>query len=297
MTTVPQPPFSARNRREKAWIEEDFPFSARTGLLHLLNEAVSRNYLSDWHVVAKELRRIARVPLRNYDPRYIPSMKEAREDTELYLNQIGWDQVYDFCERLHNHLAQDIMYDEVVTTTKAQAQLFIAEEMQRLFEEENLGYEFRDGFVQRRGKRHTIDQINKAERALTDRKLEAARKHFSKALRHFRDRKKADHENAVKEAVCAVEAAAKELFPDAKATTLGDFVKWATGSETHLMPKVIGQTFSGLYAFRSSGEGVSHGATSGGIVTSELTEYVLGMAASQIILLADLSRDDEDPPF
>jgi hypothetical protein len=132
---------------------------------------------------------------------------------------------------------------------------------------------------------------------LTDRKLEAARKHFSKALRHFRERKKADHENAVKEAVFAVEAAAKELFPDAKATILGDFVKWATGSETHLMPKVIGQTFSGLYAFRSSGEGVSHGATSGGIVTSELTEYVLGMAASQIILLADLSRDDEDPPF
>jgi hypothetical protein len=100
-------------------------------------------------------------PNENYDPRYIPSMKEAREDTELYLNQIGWDQVYDFCERLHNHLAQDIMYDEVVTTTKAQAQLFIAEEMQRLFEEENLGYEFRNGFVQRRGKRHTIDQINK----------------------------------------------------------------------------------------------------------------------------------------
>jgi AbiJ N-terminal domain 4 len=130
-----------------------------------LNEAVSRNYLSDWHVVAKELRRIAREPLRNYNPRSVPSMEEARNDSELYLNQIGWEQVYDFCERLQSHIAQDIVYDEVVTTTKAQAQLFIAEEMQRLFEEENLGYEFRDGFVQRRGKRHTIDQINKAETA------------------------------------------------------------------------------------------------------------------------------------
>ncbi|QNI32132.1 hypothetical protein H7849_24575 [Alloacidobacterium dinghuense] len=299
MATVP-PPFAARNRREKAWIEEDFPSSARTGLLHLLNEAVGKDYLSGWHIVAKELRRIARTPVRNYRPNYVPSIEQAEKDAETFLNQIGWEQVYDFCERLHSHLVQGTVYernDEVVTITKTESQLFIAEEMQRLFEEESLGYEFRDGLVQRRGKRHMIDQINKAEKALTDLKLEAARKHFSKALRHFRDRKKPDHENAVKEAVCAVEAAAKELFPDAKATTLGDFVKWATASESNLMPKTIGQTFTGLYAFRNSGEGVSHGATSGGIVTAELSEYVLGMAASQVILLADLAKDDEEPPF
>jgi hypothetical protein len=299
MTTVPQPPFSVRNRQEKAWIEEDFPVSARTGLLHLLNEAVNSFYLSGWHVIAKELRRIARAPLGNYDPRSVPSIKEARDDTEIYLNMISWEQVYDFCERLHCHLAQDISYekDGEVVTMKTQVQQFFAEEIQRLFEEERLGYEFKDGLVQRRGKRHTIDQINKAERALADLRLESARKHFSKALRYFRDRVKPDHENAVKEAVCAVEAAAKELFPDAKAKTLGDFVKWATGSKSHMMLDTIGQTFNGLYAFRNSGEGVSHGATSGGVVTAALSEYVLGIAASQVILLADLARDYEEPPF
>lgn len=136
-----------------------------------------------------------------------------------------------------------------------------------------------------------------AEKSLADQRLDSARKHFSKSLRHFRDRKKPDLENAVKEAVCAVEAAAKELFPDANAATLGDFVKWATNNDRLLLPKTIGQTFSGLYGFRNSGEGVSHGATSGGIVTTELSEYVLGVAASQIILLADLARDVEEPPF
>jgi hypothetical protein len=175
--------------------------------------------------------------------------------------------------------------------------MYFAEELQRLFEEESLGYEFTDGVVQRRGKRHTTNQINKAEKALADCKLDAARKHFSKALHYFRDRKKPDPENAVKEAVCAVEAAAKGLFPAAKASSLGDFVKWATGSGRCLLPKTIGQTFSGLYAFRNGGEGVSHGATSGEVVTAELAEYVLGMAASQILLLADLTRGDEEPPF
>lgn len=299
MTTPPQPPFSARIRREKNWIEETFPETARNGLLHLLHDAVHSDYLSDWSVIAKELRRIARVAPREYYSSF-HSVEQAKVDAEIYLNSLEWEQVYDFCERLHSHLASGTVCErngEVVTVTKAQSQLFFAEEIQRLFEEENLGYEFRDGFVQRRGKRHTIDQINKAERALADQRLDAARKHFSKSLRHFRDRHKPDLENAVKEAVCAVEAAAKDLFPDAKADTLGDFVKWATANERHLLPKTIGQTFVGLYGFRGSGEGVSHGAASGGVVTVELSEYVLAVAASQIVLLADLARGDEDPPF
>jgi hypothetical protein len=299
MTTGPSTPFSARNRREKNWIEGDFPTSARTGLLHLLHDAVDNRYLSGWPVVTKELRRIARVPPVGYDPSSLESIRQARIDAGAFLNQLDWEKAYDFCERLYSHLAQGTAYwknEEEITITKAQSQLFFAEEMQRLFEEESLGYEFRDGLVQRRGKRHTINQINKAEMALADLRLEAARKHFSKALRYFRDREKPDPENAVKEAVCAVEAAAKELFPDAKAATLGDFVKWAAGARC-LLPTTIGKTFSGLYAFRNGGEGVSHGATSGGVVTAELSEYVLGMAASQIILLADLVSSDEEPPF
>ncbi|MGF7179844.1 AbiJ-NTD4 domain-containing protein [Tunturiibacter psychrotolerans] len=300
MSTVPLPPFSARSRREKNWIEEDFPVSARNGLLHVLNEAVEKDYLRGWSIAAKELRRIARVAPASYSSTSSESIKKAQFDVESQLDQLDWDRVYDFCERLHSHLTEDISCwrnDVEITITKGQAQSFFAEEVQRLFEEESLGYEFRDGLVQRRGKRRTITQTNKAEKVLADQKLAAARVHFSKALRYFHDRKKTDHENTVKEAVCAVEAAAKELFPDAKAKTLGDFVGWATNGERNLLPKTIGQTFSGLYGFRNSGEGVAHGAASGGVVTAELSEYILGTAASQIVFLADLARNDEEPPF
>lgn len=293
-------PFSAKNRREKNWVEEDFPASARNGLLHVLNEAIEKDYLRGWSAAAKELRRIARVAPAKYSDYSEESIKKARFDAESQLNQLAWDRAYDFCERLYTHLTEDISRwynDEEITITKGQAQSFFAEEVQRLFEEEGLGYDFRDGLVQRRGKRHTIDRTNKAEKALADQKLNAARIHFSKAMRYFHDRKKPDHENTVKEAVCAVEAAAKELFPDAKAKTLGDFVGWATNSERNLLPKTIGQTFSGLYGFRNSGEGVAHGAASGGTVTAELSEYILGTAASQILFLADLAKNDEEPPF
>jgi len=300
MTTAPIPPFSARNRSEKTWIEEDFPASARTGLLHLVDDAVDRDYLSSWAVVAKELRRIFRAAPATYDLSSVKSIEQARFDAETYLNQLEWARVFDFCERLYSHLVQNPRIQlggSEVSITKAQSRLFISEEIQRLFDEESLGYEFSDGLVQRRGKRHTANQIGKAENALADQRLDSARKHFSKSLRLFRDRKNPDLENVVKEAVCAVEAAAKDLFPDAKAATLGDFINWATHHGRSLMPKTISQTFSGLYGFRNSGEGVAHGATTGGVVTVELSEYVLGMAASQIIFLVDLACDIEEPPF
>jgi hypothetical protein len=301
MTSARIPPFSTRNRHEKNWIEDDFPGSARTGLFHLVSDAVDRDFLSSWAVVAKEVRRIARVSTHGYNLTSVESIKQARVDVEGFLDHLlEWDRVYDFCERLYSHLAQGAVFYQdgnEVAITRAQSQSFLAEELQRLFDEESLGFEFRDGLVQRRGKRHTISQITQAEKTLVDQRLDSARKHFSKSLRHFRDRKEPDLENAVKEAVCAVEAAAKELFPHAKASTLGDFVNWATNNNRTLLPKTIGQTFSGLYGFRNSGEGVSHGAALGGVVTPELCEYVLGVAASQIVLLADLAEDIEEPPF
>lgn len=300
MTATPQSPFSARNRREKAWVEGDFPLSARTGLLHILNAAVNADYLPGWYVVAKELGRISRSPVKNYSRTHASDIEQAHLDSEIHLHLLDWEKVYDFCERLHGYLAEDVTResdDDSRTVTRAESQHFFAEEMQRLFEEENLAYEFRDGLVQRRGRRHTVDQINKAETALDEARLTAARKHFSKALRNFRNREKPDHENAVKEAVCAVEAAAKELFPESRASTFGEFLKWATQGRGKLIPSTIGKTLEGLYAFRSSGEGVAHGATSGGAVTPELSEYVLGVAASQVILLVELAQEDDEPPF
>lgn len=73
--------------------------------------------------------------------------------------------------------------------------------------------------------------ITRAEVVLGDPRLDEARKHYAKAVKYFRHASSPDPENAVKEAVCAVEAAAKSLFPDTKPKTLGDVVKAITGSE------------------------------------------------------------------
>lgn len=173
---------------------------------------------------------------------------------------------------------------------------YISDELNGLFMEEALAYEFREGQVHRRGRPHSVDKISKAGMVMGDPRLTEARNHYNKALKFFRHPSNPDYENAVKEAVCAVEAAGKRLFIKEKVKTLGDLVNWLAGEE--LLPKTLGTTITGLYGFRNSGAGVAHGGASGGTVTAELAEYVLAVAASQIILFVDIAdANDEEIPF
>jgi hypothetical protein len=262
----------------------------RVGLHHLLSRLVQQNYIEDWYSVKVELQRIARVS---------PADKT---DVETLLESLPWEKVFDFCERIFGHLAQDasqrVGEDEwQMVAPKSAVQLHIASELQRLFLEENLAFEFSDGLVRRRGRRHTTDQISRAELVMGDPRLADARKHFSKALRYFRHVTQPDPENVVKEAVCAVESTARTLFPG-NGKTLGDVVNAITGKNPGQMPPAIAKTFQGLYGFRSGGQGVGHGGATGGPVTKELAEYVLALAASQITLLVDLAALQEpEVPF
>lgn len=211
--------------------------------------------------------------------------------------------MFDFCERLHGYLTKDVYrYNQQteeleLITRRSDVQEYTANELRRLFLEEHLAYEFSNGLVRRRGRRHTADQVSRAELVLGDPRLSAALTHFNKALRYFRNVSQPDPENVVKEAVCAVEATARVLFPSG-GSTLGDVVKSITGSESGQLPKPIANTFHGLYGFRSAGEGVGHGGAAGGPATKELAEYALAVAASQIVLLVDLAATlDSDVPF
>jgi hypothetical protein len=296
------PPFSARNRGPHRQIDNAFPTTARNGLLHLLLDLVEREYVANWSAIARELQRIARLPPTEYNNSKSNSIAQAKADAEETLTRLSWDKVYDFCERLHSHLARNVGYtwnDEYeVTTPKAEVQKFVSGELQRLFEEEGLAFEFSDGLVRRRGRKHSVDMATKAQVVLGDPRLANARKHYDKALQFFRNPAKPDYENAVKEAVCSVEAAGKTLFPAAKAATLGDLAKWLAATKDVSVPKALTQTIVGIYAYRSGGDGVGHGGAAGGPATAEVAEYVLAVCASQIIYLVDVSNANEvDIPF
>jgi hypothetical protein len=224
-------------------------------------------------------------------------MHEARADTVNAVIILKWDRVYDFCERLYTHLPSAVSrldeYDEIEERTRSEVQDYIADELQRIFLEEDLAYEFSSGIVKRRGRKHTIEIASRANVVLGDDRLQSARRHFNKAQQFFRDAKSPDFENCVKEAVCAVEAAGISLFPDAKAKTLGDLVKWLVSSKEPPLPKALGNSISAIYAYRSGGDGVGHGGSKGGEATPFVAEYVLSSSAAQIIYLVDIANEDE----
>ncbi|MBZ5643217.1 MAG: hypothetical protein LAO19_10685 [Acidobacteriia bacterium] len=274
-----------------ARIDNDFPQTGRVALHHLLKRLVDGKLVDGWPEVKGELERIARI-----------SPGEGSGVAEI-LDGMSWEKIFDFCERLYSHLAQEVVrYNDraeelELVTARSEVQEFIARELQLIFLEENLAFEFSSGLVRRRGRRNTVDRVARAELVLGDPRLSSALGHFNKALRFFRNISQPDPENVVKEAVCAVEAVARALFPSG-GKTLGDVITSITGNDSGQIPGSIAKTFHGLYGFRSGGQGVGHGGTTGGSATKDLAEYVLATAASQIVYLVDLSAAAEpDVPF
>jgi hypothetical protein len=295
-------PFSARYRGQHRQIDNSFPDSARTALLHLLYDLEERRYVNGWPAIARELQRIGRQPPTSYSSSSAATEKQAKADVEAALASLKWEKAYDFCERLYGHLSKDaghwIDNDSFeITTPKSDVQRYISDELERIFLEEGLAFEFSEGFVRRRGRKHTVDQSTRAQVVLGDNRLVGARKHYEKALQFFRHPSNPDYENCVKEAVCAVEATGKVLFPAAKAATLGDLAKWFATTKDYAVPKALVKTIEGIYAYRSGGDGVGHGGATGGAATAEVAEYVLSVSASQIIYLVDVESTSDDIPF
>ena len=120
------PPFSARNRGAHRQIDSAFPPTARNGLLHVLFDLLEREYVAGWPRIARELQRIGRLVPVEYDSSKTSSVAQAKADAEAALVALSWDETYDFCERLHNHLACEVGYrwddDFRVTTTKSEVQ-------------------------------------------------------------------------------------------------------------------------------------------------------------------------------
>lgn len=303
MTTTPPLPFSARARGPHRQVDSDFPKTARSGLLHLLADLVEREYVANWVVLARELHRIGRLELVTYDLTSVSSLKQAKADAAAALQTLPWQKVYDFCERLHSQFPNQVGWEDsygnyTERVARSESQAYIAAELHRLFLEEALAYEFTDGAVRRRGRKHTVELASKSQVVLGAAELLSARQHFEKGLQFFRHPTRPDFQNAVKEAVCAVEATGKVLFPMAKAATLGDLVKWFGSTTVVSVPKALCQTLTGIYAFRNGAEGVAHGGTTGGKVSAEVAEYVLAVCASQIIYLVDLANGlDGEVPF
>ena len=277
-------------------IDSDFPESARIALWFVLRRIVELNRTEGWVRIAEEILRLHRLK-KSYEE------DEAADLAYSIIHQLEWTKVYIFCERVYEKLlTAEVEYDfngnpETVYELEEVRRDF-ERDINQLLGEETIVYRMKSGEFYRPGRFHSQKITSKAHRVLQDPILNDARRHFTKARSFFEKAPEPDFPNAIKEAVSAMEAAAKHLF-STKPKDFEKVIKSIKDADGEAIPPTIINGLLAPYRFRGAGHAIAHGGATGGSATAAVTEWTLTVVAASIIYLRDIaqSHEVEPPPF
>ena len=184
----------------------------------------------------------------------------------------GWYRFYDLVEILWELLEDDYRDS-------------YGNEVNAILRRNFIGYELRDGRVERVGASPADATIAEARGILRDARFQGPNDQFLKAIGFHSQRPAPDVENCVKEAVGAVEGMARILLRN-DSMLLSDAAKELV--KRGKIPTTLRKAFDGIYAYRGDAEGVGHGRTGEPEVRVEDAEFVLNSSAALIVYLARL---------
>jgi len=244
---------------------EDVPKRARVGLYHITELHIADSKMS--HI---ELYQGICLVLRIQWDRRVDNEDRASVAIERLIMECIWWQFYDICEV--------IWLFENYKRLKGN----LSTHINSLFRDEQLGFEMRDGKIEKVGSGFIDAKIGEARYLLKEPEFKGADEQFEKAIKHLNVRPNPDVENCVKDAISAVESVGRIIVNDDKAL-LSNIIKDMTKKE--IIPKPLDQTIQKIYAYRGDQPGVAHGLVGTSKVTTDEAEFVLAMSAAMIIYL------------
>lgn len=134
--------------------------------------------------------------------------------------------------------------------------------MNRVFEQEYIGYRFVDRRIVAITDKNELDAIEEACRIPFD----GCRRHLEKAVGFLSDREARDYKNCIKESISAVESVCQIITGNSKAT-LGDALKNIETNGKKIHPS-LSQAFGKLYGYTSDQGGIRHAE---GLMESSVT--------------------------
>ena len=169
--------------------------------------------------------------------------------------ECSWNEVYDFLETVilitrdtHRNLPQSLNY---------------------ILNRELAGYRFVDGIAVDVTDEQEVEML---QEALADSRFSGVSAHLKRALELLADRNKPDYRNSIKESISAVEAMAKIITSNQKAT-LGEALKALEKSgKLHTSLK---KGFTNLYGYTSNADGILHAMLEESNVTQADAKYFL----------------------
>jgi len=246
----------------------EVPERARIGLYHIIEEFFgitgARRYLKLYHEIC--------VALRIPRDRGVYTEESASRAIEDLIMGCEWWQFHDICEVACASLS--------IEGVRAQ----LCAKINQLFAEEWLGFEFRNGLVEKIGVGFIDAQVKEARYLLKEPQFKGADEHFEKALKAINIRPDPDVENCIKDAVSAIESVGRILVSDEK-HLLSDIIR--DMSKEGIIPKPLDEAIQKVYAYRGNEPGVAHGLVGDSKVTVDEAEFVLAMSAAIIIYLVN----------
>ena len=160
------------------------------------------------------------------------------DEIRNYFLNCPWNKVYEFiefmvraCDRSHSHLAK--WFNEAL-------------------ERELSGYRFIEGQVVDITDQQELEMLTEA---LRDTRFAGVSAHLQRALELYANREKPDYRNSIKESISAVEAMAKILTGEDKATLDGALKILEKNGQLH---KALKDGFAKLYGYTSDEQGIRH---------------------------------------
>lgn len=253
--------FSRRNRYAGAGkeitVREDAPEGLRVTVLETARE-LGWGPSSQRNIVCRVLR-------VRPDPGNWSEFPNVWGEVQDLVYGCDWFKVYDIIESYHAAMVEN---DEKRGETDAEK---FADEINAYFVEEGIGWQLVDGKIVTRGAEAFEKIVRDADKALKKSGRPTAAGHIHEALQDLSRRPKPDLAGAIYHGMGALEAVARDLTGDAKAT-LGEAIK----RNPELLPKPLDTALSQVWDYASN---EARHVEEGREPEREEAELVVGLAA------------------
>ena len=246
---------------------EGVPERARVGLYHLVERFFGGQYKKSHPELYQEICVALRIPRERGLTDYGASIA-----IEKLIKDCEWHQFYDICEVMWANPYSDYSRHQGEFT----------EQVNTLFREEQLGFEIREGKVEKVGSGFIDAKVKEVRYLLKEPEFKSADELFEKAIKALNERPNPDVENCIKDAVATVESVGKIIRKD-KNARIDNIIKEAI--QKGVIPRLLGDPIIKLYAYRGDEPAVAHGGIEPSKVTMDEAEFVLVMSAAIILYL------------
>jgi len=245
---------------------EYVPERARVGLYHIVEQFFYQEHRNAYLDLYNKICVALRIPRERGLTDYTASIV-----IERLIKNCEWHQFYDICDVMWQILKYPWGNRDELST-----------EINTLFREEQLGFELRDGKVEKVGSGFIDAHIQEARYLLKEPEFKSADELFEKAIKALNARPKPDSENCIKDAVATVESVGKIIRND-KNVRIDNVIKDAI--QKGVIPRLLGDPIIKLYAYRGNEPAIAHGGIEPSKVTEDEAEFVLAITAAIIIYL------------